>query len=592
VITILSPILSKKLFEIHNSLINYVMIMLVKKILLILILFMVCVEAKTFKQIEFRGDVDLLTGEFDRSTLLKVCHIDYPAVYKFWKKNPTFEEEEVESFQKSVLDYAQSMGYYKAEVRTELKDETIYLELVKNDPIKIASIHLSEGFEEHLLLTKGERFRTGDFTGTKQSIVKFLEQSGYPSYKMNAKAYVDVERYQVDVNISVEKGKRYLFSTTTLKNETEIDDTLIEEALTYKEGELYDILKLEESYENIYQFGAFENIDFKVDINESVDVIPIVIGLTQGETKEFTSSLGYDTEEGLRAGLTYIDYNFLGNLRQFKVGALVSQRGHQFFNSLYDPKVTFGSLGSLSLRNEVEVSRWDYDAYVEKLLVERLTFGKRLLDFEHYFGFQLENSEIVSGVPDFLAGNYFISSLFYRVLLDKRDSKMDAKNGYYTSLYLEKAMHALGSEIDYLKAHLEARYIHSFDAIVLASKINIGTISDETPPFKHFFLGGAMSNRGYEYRDVGEKVSGYPIGGLSMLELSLEARYYLSTNFSLVGFVDSSKLSNEVYDFSDTWYHSYGVGVRYLSIIGPLRMDVGFPQKGGFALHLGIGQVF
>lgn len=568
------------------------MIVTVKKIILISILFMVFVEAKIFNEIEFTGDVDAITGEFDRSTLLKVCHIDYPALYKFWKKNPTFKEEEVDGFKKSLLDYANSMGYYKAKVSVELEGETISLHLLKNSPIKIASIQVSEGFRQYLRLEKGQRFRTVDFTETKKEMVNFLEQNGYPAYKMNAKAYVDLENYHVDINISVDKGKKYFFSATTLKNETEIDDTLIEEKLTYEKGELYNILKLEESYENIYQLGVFENIDFKVDVNDSLEHIPVVIGLTEGETKEFSSNIGYDTEDGVRAGISYADYNFLGNLRQFKVGTQVSQRGHQFFNSLYDPKVTIWGLGEINIRNEVEWSRWDYDAYVEKLLLERLTFGKNMFGLEHYFGFQLEDSEIVSGVPAFLAGDYFISSLFYRLLIDKRDSKMDAKNGYYTSLYLEKAMGSLGSEIDYLKTLFEARYIRSFDVIVLASKMKIGMISDETPPFKHFFLGGAMSNRGYEYRDLGEHVADYPIGGISMLDFSLEARYYFTPKFSTVAFVDSSKLSNEVYDFSDRWYHSYGLGVRYLSVIGPLRMDIGFPSKGGFALHLGIGQVF
>ena len=77
-----------------------------------------------------------------------------------------------------------------------------------------------------------------------------------------------------------------------------------------------------------------------------------------------------------------------------------------------------------------------------------------------------------------------------------------------------------------------------------------------------------------------------------MIDASFESRYYLTDKFSLVGFFDSSKLSQEVNDFSGDWYNAYGIGVRYLSVIGPLRLDIGYPIEGGFALHLGIGQVF
>jgi translocation and assembly module TamA len=154
-------------------------------------------------------------------------------------------------------------------------------------------------------------------------------------------------------------------------------------------------------------------------------------------------------------------------------------------------------------------------------------------------------------------------------------------------------MKQLGSDIDYLKILAEARYIKSFDLIVLAAKIKVGTISSETPPFKHFFLGGAMSNRGYEYRDLGDHAGEYPIGGLSIIDASFESRYYVTTDFSLVGFVDSSKISQRVNDFSGEWFNSFGLGLRYLSVIGPLRLDVGYPTKGNKpALHLGIGQVF
>jgi outer membrane translocation and assembly module TamA len=246
----------------------------------------------------------------------------------------------------------------------------------------------------------------------------------------------------------------------------------------------------------------------------------------------------------------------------------------------------------MTFLNELEYHNWDYDAYVEKLFVERATFGKIFVGLEHYFGFQTEHSEIATSIPNFLAGKYLLNSLFYRMEIDKRDSQLDAKNGYYTALYIEKSMKQLGSDIDYLKLLVEARYIKEYEPMVFASKIKVGRLSKETPIFKHFFLGGALSNRGYEYRSLGRQVSSYPIGGVSMIDASLESRYYVTDDFSVVGFMDVSKLSEEVNDFRGRWYQSYGLGVRYNSLIGPLRLDFGYPTEGGFALHLGIGQVF
>jgi len=573
------------------------MIMLMKKHLIILFLITFYLQAEPLTKIEFRGDVDLLTGEFDRATLLKICHIEYPATYKFWKTNPTFESSQVSDFEKNVKQYANSMGYYKAEISSGIEDNTIYLEIKKNEPILIQSIHLDQAFSDLSLLEKGSRFKTTNFTETKNKIRSYLSENGYPKHRLNAKAYVDIDAYKVDVNFSIEQGEKYYFGTTELNNTSQIDNKLIKEQIVYQEGEQFNVIDLEESYDNIYRLGVFEKIkmepDFNSTDNNASNKLPIKVVLKQGKTKEFASNIGYDTEDGARGGIAYIDNNFFGNLRRFEAKAILSERGYNASTSYFDPRLENPWLGEFSFLNELGYSKWDYDAYVEKLFVERLTFGKKLFDLEHFFGFQLEYSEIESGIPVFLAGNYLINSLFYRLVIDKRDSEMDAKNGYYTSFYLEKAMKELGSEIDYFKILAEARYIKSFDPMVFAAKVKIGSISQETPPFKHFFLGGAMSNRGYEYRDLGEHSGDYPIGGLSIVDASFESRYYVTNDFSVVGFIDSSKMSQNVNDFSGEWYNSFGFGVRYLSVIGPLRLDVGYPTKDNKpVLHLGIGQVF
>ena len=563
-----------------------------KKYLYLLLLVTLLTEAQTFTTIKFQGDIDTLSGEFDRSTLLKICHIEYPAIYKFWKSDPTFESDEIEVYVKNLINYTHSMGYYNSEVNATTDENTIYLNITKNEPIKIASIALAEEFTKFTPLVQGKRFRTTDFTQTKKKIVSYLEENGYPTYTMNAKAFVDVDEYKVDVKIDVDKGEKRFFSKTDINNSSEVDTELILDEIIYEEGELYNVLKLEESYENIYRLGVFEKIKMEGDFNNSEGLAPIHLLLEQGKTKEFASNIGYDTEEGARGGVKYIDHNFFGNLREFKAGLKISERGYKAYTDFYDPRIELPLIGKITFRNELSYGKWDYDAYIEKLLTERVTFGKSFIGIDHFFGFQHEKSKIESGNPTFMAGNYNINSLFYRWIIDGRDSVMDAKDGYYTSLYVEKSMKQLGSDIDYLKLLGEARYIKSFDAVVLAGKIKAGTISEKIPPFKHFFLGGAMSNRGYEYRDLGEHSGKYPIGGLSMIDASLESRYYFTENFSGVGFIDSSKLSQEVNDFQGEWYMSYGLGVRYLSVIGPLRLDVGFPTSGGFALHLGIGQVF
>ena len=565
-----------------------------KRYLTILILLTLLINAKTFKNIEFQGDVDLVTGEFDRATLLKICHIEYPPIYKFWKSDPTFETEQIEDFVENLKKYAHSMGYYRTVVNSKTTDDTIILYIAKREAIKVKSILIDDEFKRFMLFEKDRRFRTKDFTQTKKKITRYLEENGYPNYQMEAKAFVSLDMpYQVDINISVNKGNKYYFGKTDINNSSDMDNELIIKQIIYEEGELYDVSKVEESYDNIYRLGVFEKIKVKADFNKSSTVSPLNIILQEGKTKEFASMLGYDTDEGARGGVEYIDHNFFGNLREFDVGAKIAEKGYRAYAGFYDPKVVRPLVGEFSFRNEWSFQNWKYDGYQESLTVERVTLGKEALRQNHFFGFQLEYSDIESDNGMILDGSYLINSLFYKFVLDERDSLvMNARNGYYTSLYIEKAMRELASEIDYLKILAEGRYIKEIEPMVFAIKVRLGRLSQDTPIFKHFFAGGAMSNRGYEYRDLGPHYQGDAIGGVGLIDTSLEGRYLITEEFSIVGFMDSSTISQEVDKFEDDWYRSYGMGMRYLSVIGPLRFDIGFKESGGFALHLGIGQVF
>jgi len=551
-------------------------------------------RAQEFNEIEFRGDIDLITGEFDRETLLQVCHIEYPPFYKFWKSEPTFTKRDIPKFVERLEKYAKSLGYYKAIIKATTKKNKIIIYIRKNEPIKVKSLLIDREFKRLSLLKVGKRFKTKDFTKTKKKIKRYLEESGYPTYQMRARAVVNLDLYRVDVNISVDKGKKRYFGHTDINNSSKIDDELIKEQIKYKEGEVYNIEKIEETYDNIYKLGVFDRIKIEPDFNVSTPKVPIYIFLEEGKTKEFNSRLGYDTYEGFRGGIEYIDHNFFGNLREFKIGWKITQKGYKAYTSLYDPRVYVPLLGYFSFRNELDYRKWEFDGYDEDLVVERVTFGKKLFEIEHFFGFQLENNIVKSDNGALLSGTYLINSLFYRFKIDKRDSKMDAKRGYYTSLYLEKSMVALASDIDYLKVLIEQRFIKPHNHYVYATKVRFGWLSQETPIFKHFFAGGAMSNRGYEYRDLGPHIEGDPIGGVGLIDTSFEIRRYYNNKFAGVIFMDASMLSEEVNKFNSKWYRSYGFGIRYLTIIGPLRFDIGF-REGNYkspVIHFGIGEVF
>jgi len=573
-----------------------------KGLLVLLLVFFTSVsEAKIYNTLEFTGDgVDTLVGELSTDKLYSVIGKPYPPFYAFWRKDPTFDDREIPDYIKRLKKYYESLGYFKASFHERIKPDKIIIQIEKNEPIKVASIkvHPDSKYRKLVIFKVGDIFRTDKFKESKEKIERYMLENAHPKYKFDAKAYVHLDSYKVDLDYHVEENLSCSFGNTTISGQGDVKKVIIEEAIDYKKEDPFDIRKLEKTYDNIYEYGIYDYIavEPKLDLNGSV--VPIDIALKTGETKFLKTNIGYDTDLGARGGIRWTDKNFYGNLKVLDVGVQLNEQGYEAFTTYYDPRIIVPYFGKITLEDKVKYSYYSYDAFSERVWENRFTLGKRFIGLEHYFGILTETSKVKPKIPEYSdeEGNYFINSFFYRVLIDKRNSMVDATKGYYISLYLEKASKLLGSDLEYLKALLEMRYIHQFSKeSVLGVKTRIGSINEDVPLFKRFYTGGSVTNRGYAYQQVGEKTpDGVPLGGVSLIDFILEYRHRMFfEKFWGALFYDTSMLSLKPNYFSDTFYDSVGFGIRYLTPIGPLRVDFGFPQKeGGFEFHISIGQVF
>jgi len=569
-------------------------------ILLILLLCATVAGAKVFETLEFRGSGVSTLGELASDKLYSVIGKPYPPFYAFWRKDPLFDDTEIETYIKHLKLYYDSLGYYRAVITYKIEKDKIIIDIDKKEPIRVASIKVAPDtqYRKLVIFKKGDIFRTDKFKDSKEKIERYMLENAHPKYSFDAKAYVHLDSYRVDLDYHIDDNMSCTFGDTSISGQGDVKKEIIEEAITYKKGKPFDIRKLEETYDNIYEYGIYDYIavEPKLDLNGSV--VPVDIGLKVGETKFIKTNIGYDTDEGARGGIRWTDKNFFGNLKVLDTGIQINEKGYDTFLTYYDPRIILPYFGKITLEDRVKYYYHSYDAFTERVWENRFTLGKRFVGLEHYFGILTEKSTVKPKIPEYSneEGNYFINSFFYRVLVDKRDSMIDATKGYYVSLYLEKASKLLGSDLEYLKALLEMRYIHSFSQKrIVAFKTRIGSINSDVPLFKRFYTGGSITNRGYAYREVGTKIrGGVPLGGVSLVDFMAEYREQLFFDkFWVALFYDTSMLSLKPHRFSDPFYESVGVGIRYVTPIGPLRVDFGFPRKeSGFEFHISIGQVF
>lgn len=192
------------------------------------------------------------------------------------------------------------------------------------------------------------------------------------------------------------------------------------------------------------------------------------------------------------------------------------------------------------------------------------------------------------------------------------DDQLNSTRGYFIGGEVEQAGGWLPGTYHYLKALGEVRgYYTPHDRVTLAGKVRYGAIdpfgpASNIPFFKRYFLGGATSLRGWGRYEVAPLSAGLPIGGQTVFESSVEVRSRVWGNVGLVGFVDAGNVWANAWaaSFDDLLYDA-GPGIRYLTPIGPVRLDVayqlnqleglridGAPQQRRWRIHFSIGQAF
>lgn len=568
--------------------------------LLLFFVFSAFANDAVIKKINFIGN-----DAFFATALKEAIGVEEERFYKFWKKSPEYTIDDIEAMRGDVVEFYRSKGFFNVKVTIEQSNESITFRISEYDRMKVASVNMESPFyiKNLIALRQGDFFDADLFVKSKENILKYLGENGMPRAKLSAKAYIDIEKYEARLEFNISQTQKLKFgSISTNKLET-IEDEYIKDKLRLQEGEPYDSKKIDESYKNLYATGAFESVNIKPMLDGDGDSVPMDINVSLGKQRSFKAGVGYDTDEGPRLKAGWLHRNFYGNLKRFEAIAEVSGIRQNVGAKINIPKVLGFEFEDMAKYEKVK-----YQGYEEKIASNAFKFKIPYKTTTHYLGFLTEGGRVTAEdeSEDIKSSDFFINALTYEYTIDRRDSIIDAKKGFYTAWNIEFADNFVGSTINYLKSNIEARKIFGFDDgsyfrdFLFAARGNIGTINDfrknDIPVFKRYFAGGSFSNRGYGYRKLGKKDNyGNNIGGNSIIDYSIEARYKTTKSLWGVVFFDSTLLNKNSLAFNGEYKPSVGMGFRYDTIIGPVRFDIGVPlreDKRSPVFHVSFGQAF
>lgn len=552
------------------------------------------------------------TGQkhFDESDLQDALGITTPNFFQFWKDDtPRIKDKLLPTLEPSLKSFYDSEGFYDANFTISETNTTVSVTISENKPVRVRDINISSDYNISSLINmkKDDIFRAETFISIKSKIIVQLLKDGYCSYDLESKAYVDLDLHTVDLRYDLHKGGVCTFGKLTTSGLETIDENVINSRVKAKEGERYSTDLIQDTSNKLYGLSAFDSILIDVD-RKFYNVVPVDIKFTEMEKPyHLETGAGFDTYVGMRVHGEITKHNFLDNAQKLKLKASWSQKEQMVMLSYFKPAFLDIFDHNTDLGGKLGYSNLEFDGFREEK-----TFVRAYLEHEEgrvtlRVGVALEDiiiTELYNLDPgDELSqavneGTFPLLYPYADFIYDARDSKLNPKYGYYFSAYGELGLSYDEEASVYLKTLFEGRAIHTFSNLTLAAVGKVGIVDVSTqnglPESKYFFGGGSYSNRAYGFRELGVIISPTEDsinGASSMANLSLEADYPVWGDVYGAVFTDNTMLTDQAYNFKGEIITAVGVGIRYMTPIGPFKLDVGFnvqdPTQYGILFQIG-----
>ncbi len=549
---------------------------------------------------------------FEESAMYDALGIEHKSMFEFWKEDTvTIKDKLIPTLHASMRAFYDSEGFYDAKYTIKKTDTTVSVTVEENEPIKVKNISIEGDYNISNIVTfkKDEVFQAKKFISIKGKIASKLLSDGYCSYELDTKAYVDLEKKGVDLKYVVKKGGVCTFGNVTITGTETIDDDVIMSRIRAVEGERFSGELVKDTSNALYGLQSFDTVLIEVD-RKFYNVVPVDITVKEIEKPyHFEAGAGYDSYVGPRVHTSLTKYNFFGNAQQINLELQWSKLEQLAVLSFYRPVLYSIYDFYFGFGAKIGYSNLEFDGFKEEK-----TFIKAYIDHES------ERLKLILGMASEIIninaldnldegedlqfavneGEFVLAYPYVDITYDARDSKLNPKYGYYFRLYSEIGLSDEDSSI-YHKTRIEGRGIYTFDNLTLATVGIIGAIDEENrnslPESKYFFAGGSFSNRAYGFRELGVIISPTEdtiYGASTWANLTFEADYPIVGNLYGAVFNDNTMLTADAYDFSGEIISSAGVGIRYMTPIGPFKLDVGMNinDTSQYGIAFQIGQSF
>ncbi|MDP1615851.1 autotransporter assembly complex family protein [Phenylobacterium sp.] len=459
-------------------------------------------------------------------------------------------------------------------------------------------------------ITPGEPGRSADVVAAEGRIVARVRESGYADVSADTReVIVDHADNTVRPTFRIDAGGLVRLDGLVLDTEGRTNPAWLDQLRPWDTGDIYDPEDVAELERRLLDTGVYNSVTVALSARDDVDEDGrrrVLVGLEDRAPRTLELGASYSTTEGFGVDTRWSRYNVLGRADTLALVGRVSELDSRLGADLTLPH---WRRAAQTLHMNGGAYRNETDAF-EEIGVGVGADLRRRYGANSFVtvGGSLDltrNDEKDARTLSPLGRDLIIGAVFGAVSLDRSNDILDPTQGWRADLRLEPTYIAGDESLPYLEVATQGIAYLPLDSrgrTVMAGRLKVGSLVGgelpDIPASRRFYAGGGGSVRGYAYQAVGPRLyDNTPRGGLSLIEVSLEARRKLTDRWGVVAFVDAGSVGDEMTPTGENMSVGIGVGVRYDLGFGPIRADIAIPldsdkRDGAFQVYLSIGQSF
>jgi translocation and assembly module TamA len=445
-----------------------------------------------------------------------------------------------------------------------------------------------------------------------------LGETGYPFAAIAApELLIDHAREEGDLAMDVTPGGKYRFGRITSNLPDFLSGRHLEEIARFEPGDLYQRSLELDLRRAIQATGLVAStqltaVETAAPANGEPGTVDIAVEMTRAKLRTLAGSIGYGSGEGFKAEASWEHRNLFPPEGALKLRGIAGTR-EQLAGVTFRRNNFHGRDRVLTI--DAFASTIDYKAYDARTVslvgsFERVSTLLYQKPFSWSAGLELVATQESEADAEGNFGprqTYFVAAVPGYAQWDTSDDLLNPNRGFRLGARLSPEISRTnGMQSFYLRGQADASYyLPAGDKLVLAARARFASIPgapvEAIAPSRRIYAGGGGSVRGYGYRAIGPRNNlGDPTGGRSLVELSLEARIQtglLGGALGIVPFIDAGTVGSGPTPDFDQIKIGAGIGVRYFTGFGPVRVDVGVPLNPGpgdarFGVYVALGQAF